>query len=113
MKLLTICAAGALAATALLTTSANAGPNLILNGSFQTGDFTDWTIDDTGYPMYIVTSPVYDGNTYAAQIAGYTYAPDTLTQVVADTAGQTYDLSFYLYIDPPGTGQFTYVDWTV
>jgi len=44
-------------------------------------------------------------------IAGYDYGPDTLTQVVADTAGQTYDLSFYLYFAPAGPTQLTYVQW--
>ena len=36
--------------------------------------------------------------TYAAQIAGYHSGPDTLSQTVADTAGQAYDLSFSRYI---------------
>ena len=47
--------------------------------------------------MYIVTSPVHSG-TFAAQIAGFSSAPDTLSQTVTDTAGQAYDLSFSRYI---------------
>src|SRR5271165_176730 len=110
MKLLTIFAAGVLAFWALSTTNANAGPNLIVNGGFETGDFTGWTAVAVSYPIYVTTSPVYAG-TYSAQIAGYDYGPDTLTQVVADTAGQTYDLSFYLYFAPAGPTQLTYVQW--
>jgi hypothetical protein len=96
MKLISILGAGALVATALLATSANAAINLITNGSFETGDFTGWTTGATSFPQYIVTSPVEDG-LYAAQIAGYSYGADTLSQVVATAAGQTYELSFWRY----------------
>jgi hypothetical protein len=97
MKLLTILAAGALAFGALSTTNANAGPNLIVNGGFETGDFTGWTAVAVSYPIYVTSTPadVYAG-VYAAQIAGYTYGPDTLTQVVSDTSGQNYALSFWV-----------------
>ena len=37
---------------------------------------------------------VHSGN-YAAQIAGYSYNPDMLSQIVATTAGQSYTLSFW------------------
>lgn len=91
---------GAVASFALLFalggTSANAG-NLIVNGSFETGDFTGWITGAISYPEYILTSPAESGN-YAAQIAGFSSRPDTLTQDISTTAGQSYELSFWRYI---------------
>jgi hypothetical protein len=99
---------GAVAAAALLATSASAA-NLVVNGSFETGDFSGWTANAVSYPMFLVTSPVEDG-TYAAQIAGYHYGPDTLTQNIADVSGQHYQLSFWRYQDP-GTPNGFDVTW--
>ncbi|MFY9970741.1 MAG: carbohydrate binding domain-containing protein [Roseiarcus sp.] len=109
MKLLTIFAAGALAFAASSATNANAA-NLVVNGGFETGDFTGWTTDPVSYPMYIVASPVYAG-TYAAQIAGYSFGPDTLTQTIATTAGQEYTLSFWIYQQAIGPVTFFDVTW--
>ena len=96
MKLTPWIAAGALVAATLLTPAANAAG--IVNGSFETGDFTGWVPNEVSYPVYIVTSPVQDG-AYAAQIAGYASGPDTLSQTVATTLGQTYTLSFWYWQD--------------
>jgi hypothetical protein len=85
-------ASAATVAVGFITTTAQA--DLITNGGFETGDFTGWIVNAVSYPMYIVTSPVQTGN-YAAQIAGYDYGPDTLTQNnILTTAGQVYLLSF-------------------
>jgi hypothetical protein len=78
-----------------------AASNLIVNGDFETGDFTGWTTNPAGYPQYIVTFPVH-GGTYAAQIAGFSFNPDTLSQTVADTSGQAYLLSFWRFQDSGG-----------
>ncbi len=80
--------------------SANSGQahaNLIQNPGFETGDFTDWTAVAVSYPIYVETEFVHSG-TYAAQIAGYSYGPDTLSQTVADTPSQVYNLNFWLYV---------------
>lgn len=69
--------------------------DLIVNGGFETG-FTGWTTGPISYVQYIVTSPVHSGH-YAAEIAGIPSRPDTLSQTVATTAGQTYDLSFWRF----------------
>jgi hypothetical protein len=92
-KYLSVCA---LAILALSATGTTASANLIVNGSFETGDFTGWTVNANSYPISIVTTPVEDG-TYAAQIAGYQYNPNTLSQTITDTSGQAYTLSFWRY----------------
>ena len=84
-------------ATAFASTGAQAA-NLVVNGGFETGDFTGWTANPVSYPMYLVTSPVNSGQ-YAAQIAGYAYGPDTLEQDFTDVAGQSYVLSFSRWQD--------------
>ena len=67
--------------------------DLIVNGGFETGDFTGWTTGSNSFPQSIVGVPVNSGN-FAAQIAGFSSNPDTLSQTIATTVGQTYDLSF-------------------
>lgn len=79
--------------------AATAGTNLIVNGGFETGDFTGWITNPSGYPEYIVTYPVESGF-YAAQIAGYSYNVDTLSQAVTTTPGRSYTLSFGYWQDP-------------
>jgi hypothetical protein len=116
MRLLSILGACALSAAALSATGANAA-NLIVNGSFETGDFTGWVADPVSYGMYLVTSPVEDG-TYAAQIAGYSLqnypqlgGPDTVTQTVGTTNGVDYTLSFWIYQQDTGPVTFLDVTW--
>ena len=87
--------------TATGAVTAHAATNLIANGNFGTGDFTDWTAVDVSYPIYVTTSPTEGGSVYSAQIAGYTYGPDTLSQSVTDTSGTSYTLSFGVYQAPP------------
>jgi hypothetical protein len=101
------------AAGMIVATSQAQASNLIVNGDFGTGDFTGWTADAVSYPMYIATSPVDPANTsgYSAQIAGYSSGPDTLSQTVADTANQVYDLSFWLDVEDGGPTTSLVVNW--
>lgn len=84
-------------ATAFASTGAQAS-NLVVNGGFETGDFTGWTVNPVSYPMYIVANPVASGQ-FAAQIAGYAFGPDTLGQTITDVAGQSYKLTFSRWQD--------------
>jgi hypothetical protein len=107
IKLASLLVAGSLAAS-------SAHANLIMNGSFQTGNFTGWTADPVSFGMYIVTAPsafVDSGDAYSAQIAGYSYGPDTLSQTVATTPGQDYTLSFSEYIDDGAPTTSLQVNW--
>jgi hypothetical protein len=97
MKSLKIFGIVALSAVALTGTNASAA-DLITNGGFETGDFTGWITNPLSFPEYTVTAPVESG-VYAAQIAGFAFGPDTLTQNVTTTAGQSYVLSFGYFQD--------------
>jgi hypothetical protein len=68
--------------------------NLIVNGDFETGDFTGWTqFGDPGFTGVSSGAPVH-GGTYAAF-----FGPGSLggiTQTVTTTPGQSYTLSLWL-----------------
>jgi parallel beta-helix repeat protein len=86
------------------------GTNLIANGNFATGDFTDWTLGGN-YTSTTYGPEIYiDGNaegasTYAAGM-GSVGSDGTLSQTVATTAGQTYTLSFWLQNEGSGANDF-------
>jgi hypothetical protein len=88
--------------------------NIVVNGGFETGDFTGWTVANGGFTFVssaINTGGVgpHSGNFYAA--LGALGSPGgTLTQVLTTTPGQQYVLSYYLASDggvPNGFG----VEW--
>ena len=88
----------AFAALAAVLLAGGASAQLVTNGGFETGDLSGWTANEVSFPIYTVTSPVASGS-YAAQIAGFSYGPDTLSQTIATTAGQGYRLSFAYWQD--------------
>ena len=89
--------------------SAVADSNLIVNGGFETGDFTGFTtanlnatgIGSTGFDGYIP----YDGTFFAA--LGNIGFDGTLSQSFSDVAGQNYTFSFYLANDGDTPNDFT------
>lgn len=119
---------GAAAAIAL-TSPAYAATNLIVNGSFETGNFAGWNVTTAGggvapvviaynqaspyptgaYGEAIPTDPL-GGNSpdpagrYAAYFVSDTANPHTITQTasVAFTAGTTYELGFDYYVPQNG-----------
>lgn len=86
----------------LIGSSAQAA-NLVVNGGFETGDFTGWTEGGNLGATYVGNSPnaPFDGS-FAAQL-GAVGSDNTLSQVLATTAGATYTLSFW-HIYSPGAG---------
>ncbi len=88
--------AGLSALVALSPLSAKA--DLIVNGGFETGDFTGWNLQHEAFPFAVGSAPefpVHSGE-FAAQIAGFSFDPNVMTQVIAGTvAGLTYTLTFW------------------
>ena len=85
-------------------------PNLVANGNFATGDFTNWTLGgnytDTTYgPEIFIDTDAEGGSTHAAGM-GSVGSDGTLSQTIATTAGQTYTLSFWLQNEASGTNDF-------
>jgi hypothetical protein len=82
---------GILFGLSVLTASTKA-QNLLQNGSFQTGDFTDWTV--TGNAQVESGVPTSFG-TYAAVLNSGSSTPNAvLTQSFSAAVGQAYQLSF-------------------
>lgn len=93
-----------LLATAFLLTCALAGrapADLVANGGFETGDFTDWTkADAANGSLYGVSFGIGHSGDFAAFFAGSDPAyTDSISQSLATTAGTYYDLSFWVLTD--------------
>ena len=71
--------------------------NLVQNGSFESGDFTNWNVN--GLEL-VVSGPfsaynaAQDGSWYS--VWGNIGSDGTISQSFADTAGQHYDFSFWM-----------------
>lgn len=73
--------------------------NLLTNGSFETGDFTGWTLGGNSGLIEVVTGAFYqysgaeDGSYYV--VAGPVGSPGSLSQTFSDVAGRNYTFSFW------------------
>jgi hypothetical protein len=89
------------AAFAVWTSMASATP-LVINGGFETGDFTGWTASPDGTVGIDSLSPntgKYDA--FFSTIPGVLPGPGMLSQPITTTPGQSYDLLFAL-VDQSG-----------
>jgi hypothetical protein len=97
MRLRTLTVFTLLAAAVGMSSPASA--NLLVNGSFESGDFSGWTqIGNTGFTG--VTGifggvPPEDGNFQA--FFGAVNSPGGISQTVATVPGASYSLSFWLF----------------
>jgi hypothetical protein len=99
----------------VLSGHAMAGGNLVMNGGFETGDFTDWSLSgNTEYTM--VTDKTFgskaddsyvphSGRYYA--LLGPIGSPGTMSQTIDTTAGQSYTFSWWLASDGDVANQFS------
>jgi hypothetical protein len=80
--------------------------NLVVNGGFETGDFTGWTVTGDMSNIGVCSVSTCPGNfapeegTYAAYF-GPVGDTTTISQQIATNPGQQYQLSFFL-ADPQG-----------
>ncbi len=98
----------------VLSSQAMAGGNLVMNGGFETGEFTDWSLSgNTQYTM--VTDKTFgskpgssyaphSGNDYA--LLGPVGSLGMLSQTLATTAGQSYTFSWWLASDGDYANEF-------
>lgn len=94
------------AATASGSMTEDLGPSTVVNGGFETGDFTGWSASANLQVQFLGFGGEF-GN-YAAHLGGF---GGTLSQDVATTPGQHYTLSFYVLGDPEATSNTLTVTW--
>jgi len=72
----------------------NVGQELVVNGGFETGDFTGWTLNASTTKVGNINGMVHSGK-YSADL-GQTKTLGYLSQTLATSAGQTYQISLWL-----------------
>jgi hypothetical protein len=107
-------AAGALL-TLALAAPANASTNLLVNGGFESGDFSGWHGHDTFGGLFGVFSAPMDGispqdGKYAAYMAPVVGDGGFLYQDWTDTPGATYKITgWYAAYVPVGSGGYFFI----
>lgn len=93
-------------------TAGRANADLIVNGGFETGDFTGWTLNGNPQVNFVDSGFTHSG-TYAAWF-GEVGQLGTLSQTIATTANQNYTLSFWFAGDGDVPSEFqALVDSTI
>lgn len=94
------------AADSLGTMTEDAGPTILANGSFETGDLSGWIFDGA-----IAATFVGFGGQFGDYAAGLSSGSGSLEQAVATTPGQHYTVSFYIAGDPESSHNSVNVTW--
>ena len=72
--------------------SAHAGTNLVVNGGFETGDFSGWTVSDTSLTLASTRDP-HSGK-YEADLGNR--SSSTFEQTIATVAGTAYTVDMWI-----------------
>jgi len=86
------------------------GPSVVVNGGFESGDLTGWTTSGSHITVDIPPAGGQFGE-FAARLGPHGGGPETLSQDVATTPGQTYVLDFFVTGDPDSSGNSLTVNW--
>jgi hypothetical protein len=105
---ISLTATAAIASVALLQSAPAQAVNLINNGNFETGDFTGWDVPITN--TFTVVGISTANSTNVAFFSAFE-SLDTISQTIATTPGQTYQLSYDFLSDtgepnPGGINEF-------
>ncbi len=97
-KTASIATVGAFSITLGTVHSAHAA-NLVVNGGFETGDFTGWTQAGytSGYTRVSSNNP--NSGIYSARLGPPVGSLGFLSQTLTTTVGQAYELSYFLFSD--------------
>ena len=92
-------------ATSTITVAGTGAGNLVRNGGFETGDFTDWTqsTSDDG-------SSVQGGGVFGNEAKFFNTSPVSISQTLPTTPGTRYEISCY-YNDPGADGTEFAIFW--
>jgi hypothetical protein len=100
---------GILVIAVMLQTRAEAGP-ILINGDFETGDFTGWTLSDPLDPSVVTSAGTIGGINYVPHSGTFFAAlaesgvVGKLSQTVTTTPGQLYTLTYFMGSDSTFTG---------
>jgi hypothetical protein len=86
-------------ASAATNVVVNSPPNLVTNGSFESGNFSGWTVGGNSGVVAAGPQTLVDGHAESGKYAANIGAMDgdaTLSQAIQTTAGQHYTLTFWL-----------------
>jgi len=87
----------------------DAGPAAIVNGNFETGDLTGWSV--SGSHIQVVNYELGGSFGHDSVLLGPTNTEETLSQNIATSPGQHYFLSFDLIGDPEAVSTPFTVTW--
>jgi VCBS repeat-containing protein len=87
----------------------DAGPTIVTNGGFETGDLTGWIADPDVSVQFFGFGGEF-GN-YSALLSATPGTNESVSQVIATTPGQHYTLGFSVTGDPESSSNFLSVNW--
>ena len=99
------------AATTNGSLTEDAGPTVVANGGFETGDLTSWNTSDSGHVSVQFVGFGGEFGNYSVLLSATSGGSDFLSQTIATTPGQHYTLGFSVSGDPESSSNSFSVNW--
>ena len=96
-----------LSLAALVAAPAQADANLVTNPGFETGDFSGYSLSGNSYGIFISSLGAFTHSGQYGVQAGPAGSDGFLTQNLNTVAGQSYNISFFLYNNDQGTNDLS------